>query len=333
MTKNALIAPTSSARAPTDPALDSFLAQVPAIVADTHPNAAEKFLEFFFASIRNPNTRAAYANAVRDFLESAFAASAVTLNDIRPLHVAGYIEDAQNRFEPATVKLRLAALRNLFNWLTAAGVTEGNPAASVSGPRHAPLVGATPILTPEDAGALLASISRTTDLGRRDRALIGLMIYTFARVSAAVGMNTEDFLVIGKRRVVQLKEKGGKVHEMPINDALFALLADYVNAAQLRDTPKLPLFRSWRGGRLTTKRFSRKDAYAMIRKRAAAVGISAKIGNHSMRGTGITTFLEATKALDEAQRMAAHASPRTTQLYDRRANAIEKDAVEKIRLG
>ena len=97
---------------------------------------------------------------------------------------------------------------------------------------------------------------------------------------------------------------------------------------------KSPLFRSARGrtGELTAERLSRHDAYAMVRRRAVRAGVVEKIGNHSFRGTGITTFLLNDGTLELAQEMANHASPRTTKLYDRRGDKITQDAVERIRI-
>ena len=74
------------------------------------------------------------------------------------------------------------------------------------------------------------------------------------------------------------------------------------------------------------------DAWRMIRRRAAAAGIEAPIGNHSFRATGITAYLANGGALEHAQAMAAHESPRTTKLYDRTKERLTQDEVERIRL-
>jgi integrase len=73
-------------------------------------------------------------------------------------------------------------------------------------------------------------------------------------------------------------------------------------------------------------------AWTMIRRRAAAVGIHAPIGNHSFRAMGITAYLGNGGALEHAQAMAAHESPRTTKLYDRTKERLTQDEVERIRL-
>jgi site-specific recombinase XerD len=70
----------------------------------------------------------------------------------------------------------------------------------------------------------------------------------------------------------------------------------------------------------------------LLTKRAAAVGIFAPIGNHSFRAMGITAYLSNGGALEHAQEMAAHESPRTTKHYDRTKERLTQDEVERIRL-
>ena len=114
-----------------------------------------------------------------------------SLREIRPLHVAAYIEECVDLVSAPTVKQRLAALRSLFDYLVRTGVVEHNPAHAVRGPSHDAVRGKTPILSPQEARRLLESIPETDVVGLRDRALIALMTYSFARVSAAVGMKVE----------------------------------------------------------------------------------------------------------------------------------------------
>jgi len=194
--------------------------------------------------------------------------------------------------------------------------------------------GKTPILAADEAKRLIASIPADTPVGLRDRALIALMTYSFARVSAAVGMNVEDLIQTAGRSWVRLHEKRGKVHELPAHHKLLDHLDAYLDAAGHRDQPRSPLFRTARGrsGQLGLQRLTRHDAYAMVRRRAVAAGVVAKIGNHSFRGTGITTFLLNEGTLELAQEMANHSSPRTTKLYDRRRDGITQDAIERIRI-
>jgi site-specific recombinase XerC len=108
------------------------------------------------------------------------------------------------------VKQALAAVRMLFDWMVARQVLPMNPASSVRGPTHVVKRGKTPVLTADQARQLLDAIDTADIIGLRDRALIGLMVYSFARVSAAVGMKVDDYFPSGKRRWFRLHENGGK---------------------------------------------------------------------------------------------------------------------------
>jgi integrase len=188
------------------------------------------------------------------------------------------------------------------------------------------------VLTGEQARELLDSINVSTLVGLRDRALIAVMTFAFARIGAVVAMRVEDYFPKGKRWWVRLHEKGGKRHEMPAHHNLEAYLDAYIDAAKIRDAGKAHLFRSAvrRTGVLTETPMHRVDAWRMVQRRAADLGTRVRIGCHTFRATGITAYLEAGGTLENAQAMAAHESPRTTKLYDRTGDEITLDEVERI---
>ena len=252
---------------------------------------------------------------------------------MQPLHVATWIE-IQTTSEAAapTVKQALAAIRHLFDWLVTGQIVPVNPAASVRGPQHIVRQGKTPVLEPAEARQLLNCIDVTTHAGLRDRALIGLMVYSFARIGAALGMKVDDVYTQNRRLWVRLREKGGKAHAMPCHHNLEEYLIAYLDGTGLRDDPKGPLFRTIGRGTATLTRtvLPQANAYAMIGRRAAASGIETRLGNHSFRATGITAYLKNGGTLEKAAAMANHASTRTTQLYDRRRDELTLDEVERV---
>ena len=302
------------------------------IVIAAGEHAQTRFWEFFAANIRNRNTRRAYAQATREFLAWCENVGVASIADVKPLHVAAYIEQLSRKRSAPTVKQRLAAIRHLFDWLVTGQVVPVNPAASVRGPSHSVKRGKTPVLDPSEARQLLDSIDVTTPVGLRDRALIGLMVYSFARIGAALSMKVEDVYVQNRRLWVRLHEKGGKRHEMPCHHNLETYLHAYIDGCGLAGDPKGPLFRTIGRGTaaLTATPLPQPNAYAMIRRRAAAADIMTKIGNHTFRATGITAYLKNGGALEKAAAMANHASTRTTQLYDRRRDELSLDEVERI---
>jgi site-specific recombinase XerD len=144
---------------------------------------AERFFEFFTANIRNKNTRRAYYNAVCRFAEWCEGRRLHDLAEVKALHVAGYVEALAGEVAKPTVKQHLAALRMLFDWLVVGHVLDVNPTHAVRGPSHVVKKGRTPVLDREEARSLLTAIDTGSVTGLRDRALIGTMIYTFARVA------------------------------------------------------------------------------------------------------------------------------------------------------
>jgi site-specific recombinase XerD len=303
--------------------------QLPAVIVRAGESAAWRFVEFFTATIRNRNTRAAYAQAVTQFFAWCEKHRVHTLQEINPVAVAAYIENHEGA--PPTVKQHLAAIRMLFDYLVTGQVIPVNPAASVRGPKYVVRRGKTPVLKADQARALLDSIKTDSVVGLRDRAIIALMCYTFARVSAMVNMRVYDYYENGKRSWVRLHEKGGKRHEVPCHHNAEAYLDAYLDAAGIREEKKSPLFRSVDAQRrITANPMARTDVLRMVKRRAAAAGLPSSTCCHTFRATGITAYLENGGTIENAQAIAAHESPRTTKLYDRTGDEITLDEVERI---
>lgn len=304
---------------------------LPALFSPDH-KTAKRVIEFFTANIRNSNTRKAYAKAAGDFAIWCEANGLDHLRYVQPVHIAAYIEELQQRIAAPSVKLQLAAIRMLFDWLVLGQIVPTNPASVVRGPKHSVKKGKTPVLSADEARALLDAIDTNKLVGLRDRALVALLVYTFARVGAAVKMRGQDIYTQGRRTWVRLHEKGGKRHEMPCHHKLEAFLEEYIAAAGMADDPKGWLFRTTEGqsGILTDRPMSQTDVYRMIRRRADDAGIKTKIGCHTFRATGITEYLRNGGKLEVAQQMANHESARTTGLYDRRDDQVSLDEVERI---
>ena len=319
------------AGAPTVPA-DTHL--VPAMIADVGEAASWRYVEFFTANIRNLNTRRAYSRACSRFFAWCEGRGLI-LAAIRPHDVGSYIEELQADLAAPSVKQQLAAVRMLFDYLVIGQIVPMNPAAAVRGPKHVVKTGVTPVLDGDEWRKLIDAIPADTVRNLRDRALIATLTYSFARIGAAVKMKVEDLQPRGAAWRIRLHEKGGKHHSMPCHHSLAEALHAYIAAAGIAEDRKGWLFRTSRGHddtALSEQPMGQSDAWRMIRRRALAVGIMAPIGNHTFRATGITAYLANGGALEHAQEMAAHESPRTTKLYDRTKERLTQDEVERIRL-
>src|SRR5216683_3187149 len=263
---------------------------LPAVIAAQGERAGRRFIEFFTATIRNRNTRMAYARAVKRFFDWC-EDHHLGLDDIEPIAIAAYIEELGSEIAKPSVKQHLAAIRQLLD-----------------------------------------SIDTSELIGLRDRALLGLMGYTFARVSAVVTLRVEDYFQQGRRSWLRLHEKGGKRHEVPCHHSLDEYLDAWIAAAGIGDDKKGPLFRSFKkGDKLTGNPMIRSDVLYMIKRRAKGAALPYSTCCHTFRATGITAYLQNGGTLEHAQQIAAHQSPRTTKLYDRTKDEISLDEVERIK--
>jgi len=306
---------------------------VPAVLSGGRRKAAARVVEFFTANIRNANTRRAYGRAVSRF--SAWCMEqGYTLGELSPVSASAYVEELTESFSAPTVKQHLAALRMLCDFLVTGGCLPFNPFASVRGPKHSTKRGKTPVLYEEEARTLLNSIDTSHVVGLRDRAILAVMIYSFARVSAVVNMKVKSYQVNGQRSTIALQEKGGKWTRVPCSHKLAAALDAYLEEAGIAENRRTPLFRSTTGcSRTLTKRgMARQDVLAMVKRRCREAGLSEDVSNHSFRATGITAYLGNGSDLETAAAIAGHASTRTTQLYNRNSERISQAEPERIRI-
>ncbi len=244
------------------------------------------------------------------------------------------------------MKLHLSALRRLCDTLVIDQVLAFNPASSVKSPRFSAGKGVTPVLSPEKTRELFAGVKVTNVVGEealprlvglRDRAILAVMVYTVGRITAVVGMRVGDFYQDQRKWKVRLHEKGGKLHEVWAHHNLADWLGEYVEAAGIAGEKggdkDAPLFRSSRGrsGTLTERGMSRHDVAQMVKRRCKDAGLGERFSPHSFRATGITLYMANGGSLAEAQKLANHADPRTTKLYDHSGDEVGLDEIERIR--
>ena len=309
---------------------------LPAIVSRAGNAARFAWAEFFGAQIENAHTRRAYLQAIKRFLNLCNDRG-FELHQITPGTVGEYLQHLQTRTgSPAskpTQKLHLAAIRHFFDRLVVRHVVILNPAASVRGPKHAVSEGKTPAVSPDQARRVLRSIPTGTLVGLRDRAIIGVLIYTAARAGAVARLRLADFYTDGRQWFFRFDEKGGKVRDIPVRHDLEGFLREYIRAAGLTaDPPSSPLFRTAAGrtDRLTATAICGKDVLRMVKRRFKAAGLPPNLTCHTFRATTITDLLEQGVNPDDVQHLAGHSDPRTTRLYDRRRRQVTRNIVERI---
>ena len=325
---NALALPSPSGTLTTAPGFT-----LPAAIADQGEKAAERFFTFFTDNIPNPNTRDAYyRNAMRFFAWTA--RKRLTLPAIKSYHVSAYLAELTltGKEQPAstpTVKQHLGVLADAVRLADPRPGDRRQPRRRRPRPQARRQEGqdARPRRRPGQATARQhpAQTRQGAEAGQednrppclsglRDRALIAVMVYSFARVSAALGMKVEDYYTEGRRAWFRLHEKGGKRHEVPAHHNAEAYVDAYLEAAGIAGERKTPLFRSIdRRRNLTPRPMHRNDAWRMIKRRAQAIGLPEDICNHTFRATGITAYLENGGTIEHAQQIANHESAQDHQ--------------------
>jgi len=306
--------------------------QLPALISDAGESAEKRLVEFFTANIQNANTRKAYLRSITQFLGWCNNIQ-LSLEQIEPVNVSAYIELLLIHRSPATVKQHLAALKMLFDYLVVGQIIPFNPASAVRGPKHKVKKGKTPVLFAEDANLLFDSIDTSSVIGLRDKAILSVMTYSFARVGAVTKMKVKDYYTQNTKAWFILHEKGGKEHRVPGHHKATESVEAYLDSAGIRGERDLPLFRSsgGRGRDLTTLPLSTLAVWQMIKRRAKQAGLPEEICCHTFRATGITNYLQNGGTIETAAQIAAHESTRTTQLYNRVNEEVDLGEIEKIR--
>ena len=307
---------------------------LPSVVAEAGEDAAKVTLEFFTARIANPGTRKIYGRAVWKFCRWCELHS-VRLHEVTAPTVAAYLEQRQASIALVTVKVEASALRHWLDFLTERGVLKHIPASAVRTPRLVIDEGRTPVLEPDEARKLFASLDDDNDLlALRDRAMFSLMLFAFLRVGAVVKMAVGDFEERGAEAWLSVREKGGKMRRLPCHHRAAEYLRAYITAAGLDPRGKEPLFQSAprRTEKLSGRALLPAAVWEAVQRRCDHAGIVGDFSCHTFRATGITLHQAAGGRLEDAQALAGHADARTTKLYVRTHRKIQRAEVERVQL-
>ena len=317
------------------PAMPDTTGEVPPrVLMRSGATAIRLYNAYLQLSIRSDDSRQTYRSALSLFFRYLDGLGVEELLDVEPMHVRAYLDHRTKELgRVASARVHYSAIKGLFQHFVDQGEFASNPAASVNYAFVNPRKGKTPIISAADVRALLSSIpddptcmtepAKHTDL--RDRALIGLMAYTFCRIGGALSANVRDYRYDDGEMWLDMVEKGAKTHSVPVVGIARTYLDEYVSFCGLSQ-PDAPLFQSAnRNGMLNGNRYNRNNSRRMIKARAEALGIGGKgqgqtPRNHTFRATGITHFLESGGRLDDAQDIANHSDSSTTRRYDRRDN-------------
>ncbi len=325
----AVLVPNGGKRLPGLQARDGEA--IPAVLQQAGTAAVLATHEFFHARVTNPHTRRAYGRWISRFLHDLEVAG-IALRNLSPGVAGRWIEELP--VGPMSKNQALTALRHFADLLVTRHVVDANPFQSVRRQRFTVVEGRTPEITVTQIQDLLRSIDTSSVRGLRDRAVIGTLTYTGARVGAVARLRLRDLQDSARGRVVRLHEKFGKQREIPVRWNLGNWLDEYVGTAGLTDVPKTgPLFRSLdirNRSRLSAAPFVPQRIRAMLKTRLKHAGLPITIRPHSFRVFVVTDLLAQDVPLEDVQYLAGHSNPQTTQVYDRRRRAVTRDIVDRI---
>jgi site-specific recombinase XerD len=324
-----------------DPSTDPKPDQVPApvasagrlLTADAYRRLADVPPEVeWFANLGTPATRRAYENALQDFRRFTGIATPEEFRTVTRAHVIAWREDlVQRALSGPTIRHRLAALSSLFEYLCDRNSVTHNPVKGVRRPPVESYEGKTPALGDHQARALLDAPEADTVKGKRDRAILAVLLFHALRREELCRLRVKDARQ-ERRGVAHLKVtgKGGKTRYVPLHPAAGARVADYLEAAGHGGEDVGALFRPLHHGRAVgAARGITPDAvYKIVRAYASALGF--EIGAHALRATAATNALDHQADIAKVQEWLGHANIATTRIYDRRKTRPEDSPTFKV---
>ena len=316
----------------------------PTLVAEAGSASMYAYAEFFEGEIRNPNTRLVYKNHVDGFLQWCLQKRGRTLPHILPGDVSAFL-DSRPWSKPSKHQCR-AALNHFFDFQVKRHAIVLNPAQSVRNERFERKQGKTPQIMSEQIRTLFDTLNTETLVGKRDRAVLACWAYLGVRVSAIASLRLQDLLYEERQWTLQVEEKRGKIHILPVRHDLEVYFFDWMGAAKIADEPgEHHLFRSFDGCKEVLKPYhpanpeegqkargapSARDLSRMLKRRLKDAGLPTNLSPHSFRVAVANNLRQQGVPIEDIQNLLNHADVRTTKLYFREEDRVSRNLVERI---
>lgn len=297
-------------------------------LADVPPEAE------WFANIENENTRRAYRNDLRGFMRFVGIDKPEEFRTVTRAHVIAWRKQLEAAsLAPATIRRKLSALSDLFDHLCESNAITHNPVKGVARPKEGANEGKTPALSDAQAKRLLHAPDAGALKGKRDRAILAVLLYHALRRAELCALRVKDYAVRRGVQTLAIHGKGAKIRYLPVHPAAIALLEDYLEAAGHRSDAGGALFRPVKNPKGTLeKSLTGAAIYTSIVKRYAkdAHIPTDAIRPHGLRATAATNALEHGADIAKVQDWLGHSSIATTRLYDKRASRPEDSPTLKV---
>jgi integrase/recombinase XerD len=292
----------------------------------------------WFKNIRNPATKRAYENAIKDFMRFTGIKRPEEFRDVTRAHVIAWRDELGDRVLPGgeslsgtTIRHRLAALSSLYQYLCDRNAVTHNPVKGVKRPRVETEEGKTPALGDYQARKLLKAPDEKSLKGIRDRAILVTLLYHGLRRDELCKLRVRDYKH-ERRGAPHLKVigKGEKIRYVPLHGIAGDLIDEYLKKAGHGGDHAGALFRPFRdsrgGGR--KKAITPDGVYKLVKRYSALLGF--EIGAHALRATAATNALDHDADIAKVQDWLGHANIATTRIYDHRKTRPEDSPTFKI---
>ena len=298
-------------------------------LADVPPEAE------WFANIDNEGTKRIYATSLREFMAFVGILKVQEIRTVTRSHLIAWRKELEGRaLAGATIRGKLAALSSLFEHLCDANAITHNPVKGVKRPKVETYEGKTPALGDHQARALLIAPPDDTLKGKRDRAILSVLLFHALRREELCKLKVKDITERRGVKYFRIHGKGGKLRYVPCHSGTLERVDDYLLFAGHGSNADGALFRPTRNNTTNTLEDSitPDGVYRMIRGYAkqARIGNIERLGAHALRATTATNALSNGADIAKVQEMLGHANIQTTRIYDRRASRPEDSAVFKV---
>ena len=299
-------------------------------LAEVPPEAA------WFANLASSQTRRAYQSDLRAFMAFTGIVQPEEFRTVTRAHILAWRAELERQnLAAATIRRKLAALASLYDYLCEANAVTHNPVRGVRRPKAETSEGRTPALGDAQARALLDAPPSDTLKGKRDRAILSVLLYHALRREELTKLLVKDFNQ--ERRGVphlRVQGKGGKLRYLPAHPHSLRLVAEYLAASGHGGELDAPLFRRIRqpkAGALAVALTPGAVYSEVVVRYMAQVGISGEnMGPHALRATAATSALEHQADIARVQEWLGHANIGTTRVYDRRGSRPEDSPTFKV---
>jgi site-specific recombinase XerD len=289
----------------------------------------------WFANIENPNTRRAYRNDLAGFMTFVGIQEATEFRSVSRAHIIAWRKELEKQsLAAATIRRKLSALSDLFDHLCESNAITHNPVKGVERPKEGSNEGKTPAISDGEARVLLDAPDGNTLKGKRDRAILGILLYHALRRAELCSLHVKDFHPRRGIMMLAVMGKGSKIRNIPVHPKVIGLIQDYLDFSGHGTDNEGPLFRPVKSNqRKLDVHITPNSIYEdVVLRYGKAVGIATPgFRPHALRSTAATNALENGSEIKKVKEWLGHSNISTTELYDKRQSRPEDSPTFKVK--